>query len=99
MRYLIITYIQRAVGRGSQRDLQTDEVVSVSKKTKFRDISTASVILDFKTRQVIKASLGDKMAPRDFQKIRDFYHQYYAKVIDDLETVWAPKINLDKDLG
>lgn len=80
---MIITYMQRAVGR--QQKLQQDEIVEISKRLRSRDIGQGSVILDFRDRCVIKASVGDQTAPRDFQRIRDYYHQHYPEVIDQLE--------------
>ena len=91
MRYMIITYMQRAVGR--RQEPQQDELVAVSKRLKPRDISEGSVILDFRARQVVKASVGDQTAPRDFQRIRDYYYQHYPEVIDQLEQVNSEKQN------
>lgn len=82
MKYFIVTYFKRPNG-------QMDETVSVSKNIKNRDIQTASVILDFKEGKVIKASLGSNSVPRDFIKIRDFYRQYYSKLMEDLEAVYG----------
>lgn len=78
MRYLIITYVKRPNG-------QMDELVAVGQRVKPKDLSMASVILDFKNRLVLKSSVGDQVAPRDFQRIRDFYHQHYSDVIAELE--------------
>ena len=83
MRYMIITYIQRARGRGT---MQQDEQVEVARRIKHRDLATGSVILDFRTQQVLKSSVGDQTAPRDFKKIRDYYYQHYRDLIDDLES-------------
>ena len=83
MRDMIITYMTRAQGRGQKT--QQDELVQVAKRVRPRDLDSASVILDFQTRSVLKSSVGDQVAPRDFQRIRDYYHQHYADVIDQLE--------------
>lgn len=91
MRYMIITYMRRAVGR--RQEPQQDEIVAVSKRLKPRDISEGSVILDFRDRCVVKASVGDQTAPRDFQRIRDYYYQHYREVIDQLEQVQSEKQN------
>lgn len=80
MRYFIVNYITRASG-------QMDEVVSVSKKTKMRDLQTAAVILDFKDGSVIKSSLNGVTIPKDFIKIRDYYQQHYKSLIEDLEKL------------
>lgn len=89
MRYFIVTYRQVMRGKGRNMAPQTDEEVSVSRKLKMRDLQTAAVILDFQDRKVVQASLAGTTIPRDWTKIRDFYHQHYAKVIDDLENLYG----------
>jgi len=69
--------------------MQQDEIVGAVTRIKPRDLSTASVILDFKTRAVIKSSVGDQVAPKDWQKIRDYYYQHYQDLIDDLERIYV----------
>ena len=86
---MIITYMSRAQGRS--REMQQDEIVGAVTRIKPRDLSTASVILDFKTRAVIKSSVGDQVAPKDWQKIRDYYYQHYQDLIDDLERIYVEK--------
>ena len=78
MRYFLVSYYQTPKG-------QMDEVVSVAKRLRTRDIQTASVILDFRDQQVCQATLSGTSIPRDWQKIRDFYYQHYPEVIDNLE--------------
>jgi hypothetical protein len=90
MRYFLVKYSKKPTG-------QMDEVVSVSKKIKLRDSQSSAVILDFKTRQVIQASMDGVTVPKDWNRIRDFYHQHYARLIEDLEAVYP--VITDKDLG
>lgn len=78
MRYLFVQYIKRPNG-------QMDEIVSVSKKIKRKDYQCQSVILDFKTRTVVQASVNGVKAPKDFGRIKDYYRQHYMSVIDQLE--------------
>ena len=85
MRYLIINYFRRPNG-------QMDEVVTVAARTKTRDIQSAAVILDFKNKSVVKCSMDGVVVPKDWNRIRDFYHQHYSQVIDDLE-----KRHIEKD--
>jgi hypothetical protein len=89
MRYMIITYMARAQGRN--RQMQQDEVVAVAKRLRTKDIDFGSVILDFQTRSVLKSSVGDQVAPRDFPKIRDYYYQHYRDIIDQLEKANSEK--------
>lgn len=69
-----------------------DELVSVSKKLKMNDYQTASVILDFKTQQVIISTMDGVTVPKDWWKIRDFYHQHYRTLIEDLEAFYGLKV-------
>ena len=77
MRYLIITYYRKATG-------QIDESTAVAKNLKMRDHQTASVILDFKKLAVIKAQLNGTSAPKDFNKIVEYYLQHYENIIKRL---------------
>jgi hypothetical protein len=77
MRYLILTYYQKANG-------QIDEVMAVAKSLKTRDHQTANVILDFRTLSVLKCSMGGVQVPRDFNRIVEYYHQHYESTISRL---------------
>jgi hypothetical protein len=77
MRYLILTYYQKADG-------QIDEVMAVANSLKARDHQTANVILDFKTLSVLKCSMGGTTVPRDFNRIVEYYHQHYESTITRL---------------
>ena len=82
MRYFLVTYMKKPDGR-------MDELVSVSQRCRPRDLQESSVILDFQDRAVLKSSLQGTTIPRDWQRIRDYYYQHYAKVIDQLEASWT----------
>ena len=77
MRYLIITYYRKANG-------QIDESTAVSQNLKMRDHQTASVILDFKKLVVLKANLNGASAPKDFNRIVEYYMQHYENIIKRL---------------
>jgi hypothetical protein len=77
MRYLILTYYQKASG-------QIDEVMAVSKNIRPRDLQTASVILDFKKLEVVKAHMNGVSVPKDFNKIVEYYIQHYENIINRL---------------
>lgn len=77
MRYLILTYYAKADGK-------MDESMAVSTSVKSRDIQTASVILDFKKLQVVKAHLNGTTVPKDFHKIVQYYMQHYENIIKRL---------------
>jgi hypothetical protein len=88
MRYLIINYYRKPSG-------QMDEVVAVARRTRLRDIQSAAVILDFQTRSVVKCSMEGTVVPKDWNRIRDFYHQHYSQVIEDLEKLHSETSNTD----
>jgi hypothetical protein len=77
MRYLLLTYYRKANG-------QIDESMAVSRNIKTRDLQTCNVILDFKKLEVVKASMGGVVVPRDFNRIVEYYHKHYAKTIERL---------------
>ena len=89
MRYLIITYYKKANG-------QIDESTAVSRNLKMRDHQTASVILDFKKLAVIKAQLNGTSAPKDFNKIVEYYMQHYENIIKRLFEENGYEIELKK---
>jgi hypothetical protein len=74
VRYLIITYYRKANG-------QIDESTAVARNLKIRDHQTASVILDFKKLAVVKAQLNGESAPKDFNRIAEYYMQHYENII------------------
>jgi len=77
MRYLLFTYYKKPDG-------QIDESTAVSRNIKTRDLQTASVILDFKKLQVIKAQLNGVSVPKDFNRVVEYYMQHYKNVIERL---------------
>lgn len=90
MRYFVVTYIQKADGK-------FDESVQVVEKNLTNKINvTASVILDFKERKVIKARLNEAI-PRDWELLRNYYHSVYGLVIDQLEKAWPQEEQVSED--
>lgn len=77
MRYLLLTYYKKPDGK-------IDESMAVSQRIKPSDLQTANVILDFKKLEVIKASMGGTVVPRDWDRILSYYHQHYASTIERL---------------
>jgi len=81
MRYLLIMYIKTPGG-------QVDEATTLTKSLKRKDLASSSVILDFKEKKIIKASFSGTLAEKNWDKIRDFYYEYYPKYIDLLEAAY-----------
>lgn len=77
MRYFVITYIKKPSG-------QLDEQSQVARNLKTRDLQMASVILDFKKLEVVKASFNGVNVPRDFNRIVEYYYQHYKSTLDRL---------------
>lgn len=79
MRYLTLTYLKKPNGK-------LDESMEVSQRLRSRDLQTAAVILDFRLKLVIKASMAGVSVPKDFDRITQYYHQHYASTIEQLLT-------------
>ena len=92
LRYFVITYVRRPNG-------QLDEQNQVTRSLKNRDLQMASVILDFKKLEVVKASFNGVNVPRDFNRIVEYYYQHYKNVLDRLfaENGWEIEAVENKD--
>ena len=77
MRYLILTYYRKPDGK-------IDEAMTVAKNLKNRDLSMANVILDFRKLEVVKCTMGGVNVPRDFDRIVQYYTQFYESTITRL---------------
>lgn len=90
MRYLVITYYKKANG-------QIDEAMAVAKNLKPRDLQCATVILDFKKCEVVKASMGGVNVPKNFDNIVSYYMQHYENIITRLFNENGYQVNLEKN--
>lgn len=82
MRYLLATYYKKPTGKFT-------ESVKVETKIRKSELQTASVIIDYKERKVIKSSFGDELGAgsnRDFETINNFYKTHYAQLISQIEA-------------
>jgi hypothetical protein len=77
MRYLIFTYYRKADGK-------IDEVMSVSRNLKPRDLQTANVILDFQEQRVRKCMIDGQTASQDWDHVVSYYYQHYTATIERL---------------
>jgi hypothetical protein len=77
MRYLLITYVTRPQGN-------IDEVMTVAQRIKPRDLQTCNVVLDFKQLEVVKATMNGVTVPKNFDRVVEYYYQYYQSTIDRL---------------
>lgn len=77
----MITYIKKPDG-------QVDEATTLTTSLKRKDLATASVILDFRQKKIVKASFSGTLAEKNWDRIRDFYYEYYPKYIDLLEAAY-----------
>lgn len=67
---------------GPRMEPRTDEIMSVAKKIKMRDLQTASVILDFKEQRVVQATLEGNTIPKNWDTIVSYYYKHYQNVIE-----------------
>lgn len=84
MRYFVVTYVLKPDGK-------FDEQVQVLEKNLTNKVNvTANVILDFKERKVVKARLNEAI-DRNWDLLRNYFHQVYPQVIEQLELGWSKK--------
>lgn len=79
MKYFIVQYF-------TQPDGKMEEQIWIAKKLKKRDLQTANVIMDFSQNKIIIANLKGSVIPKDWIAIRNYYHRYYPKVIEEMES-------------
>lgn len=84
MRYFIVNYRTRTVREGLKMQSQTDEIMTVAKKIKMRDLQTAAVILDFRDQKVVQATLQGNTIPKDWDTIVGYYYKHYQQVMEQL---------------
>lgn len=90
MRYLIVTYFKKANG-------QIDEVLAVAKNVKPKDLTTANVILDFKTLSVVKATSGGVSIDKDFDNIVQYYVKHYQNIVTRLFEENGFTVDIEKN--
>lgn len=89
MRYLILTYYRKPNGK-------IDETMALARNLKPRDHSTANVILDFRKLEVVKCTMNGVNVPRDFNRIVEYYMQFYESTINRLFTENGYQIDYKK---
>jgi hypothetical protein len=77
MRYFLITYFKRPNGK-------IDEVTSVAKKLRPKDIQMSNVILDFRDMKVLAANMNGTSVPKDWDKVHNYYYQFYENTFKRL---------------
>lgn len=77
MRYFSITYYKKATG-------QFDESIKILKNLKTRDVSEASVIMDFRDQKIIKATIDGDVVAKDWDTIVSYYYEHYKNVMERL---------------
>jgi hypothetical protein len=83
-RYFAVTYILKADGKYDE-SVQLIEV----RLTEYVN-RTASIILDFKTKVVVKSRLDEPLV-KDWDLIRNYFYGIYPSIIDDIEKSWEDK--------
>lgn len=77
MRYFIVTYLRKPNG-------QIDEQIEVTKNIRRTHIQCASVIMDFRLRQVEKAVIDGEAKPRDWDRFLTYFITHYESTIKRL---------------
>lgn len=83
MRYFIVKYIK-------QPNDQYNEQAYMDRKIRKRDEDMASIILDYRDKTVIKATMNDKVLPKEFARFDEFFHDYYPETINYLRAHHQP---------
>lgn len=85
MRYFVVTYIQKPKNRRNPAG-GYDESAEVTKRLRNRDITTGSVILDFKDMQVVKCTVSGQIGSRDWETVHNYYLQHYRHIFERLHA-------------
>ena len=83
MRYFVITYIKKPTNRKNP-DGGYDEHAEITRRLRNRDITTASVILDFKDMHVVKCSVAGQIGSREWPTVHDYYLKFYSNIFERL---------------
>jgi hypothetical protein len=88
LRYFFITYAKKSDGK-------IDEMVSIGKQIKKRDITMTNVIMDFKERKVDKCLIDGKVLDTDFDNLYIYYKKLYPAVFERLaaENGWTGEVD------
>jgi hypothetical protein len=85
---MILTYFKQASGK-------IDEVMSLSKRIKTKDLQTANIILDFRDQVVVKCMVDSKSMPRDWDTIVSYYYKHYQAIMERLFKENGHKLLVD----
>lgn len=82
MRYFLASYYKKPTGK-------INEAIKLDTKVRTRDLQTASVIIDYKERKIVKSNFAEELGPdnqHDFDTINNFYKGHYPREIAQLEA-------------
>jgi hypothetical protein len=77
MRYLIIRYIKKPDGKYAEQ-------AEMANKISNRVYPTASVILDYCDKKVVKAVIDGKVLPKDFARFDEYYYGVLPDVVKSI---------------
>jgi hypothetical protein len=86
---MILTYFKQASGK-------IDEVMSLSKRIKTKDLQTANIILDFCDQVVVKCMVDGKSMPRDWDTIVSYYYPHYKSIMEQLFKENGHELKMEK---
>lgn len=87
MRYLFLTYYRKPDGK-------IDEAMTVATKIRTKDWQTVNVMLDFKECKVLKCSVGDAVATKNWDHVVSTYYEHYPHIIERLFEENGHKIDI-----
>ena len=82
MRYFLATYYKKPNGK-------INEAIKLDTKVRMKDLQSASVIIDYKERRIVKSNFEEELGAdnqHDFDTINNFYKGHYPRVISQLEA-------------
>lgn len=77
MRYFTVTYYRKSDGR-------MDESVTVRSSLRPKHFGQCGVIVDFRHRRVLKASVEGTAIPLDFDRVVGYYIKFHRQIIKEL---------------
>lgn len=82
MRYFIVTYLKQPTGK-------INESAKTDTKVRMKDLQSASVIIDYKERKIVKSNFEEELGAgnqHNFDIINDFYKKHYGNLISQMEA-------------
>jgi hypothetical protein len=80
MRYFFVQFVRKPSG-------EIHEQVTWSKKIRDIDLQMMNIIVDYREKKVIKCVIENNVVDTDFNRLDQYYRQYYPSLIDQIEKI------------